>query len=141
VIKPLGKLDSFLKKGSGSGGYTRIPNILFRHGKSLGLDRSSFLVLQVILSLRKGDTACVSVKRLADDSMLSLRQVNTCLKKLESAALIQVTRARWFPGCHRHSNVYDLSPLAAAMEAFLAAQPWKSSFQAPPPPPTCSAEP
>src|SRR6266511_793383 len=79
-----GMFDKFLARGSRSGGYTRLPNFLLRRAKDLGLDRSSLLVLLVLISLRRGDVACVSVKRIATDSMLSERAVKKCIKRMEA---------------------------------------------------------
>lgn len=116
-------MDQFLARGSASGGFTRIPNILFRRAKALGIDRASLDVLEVLISLRRGDDSCVSIKRLAHDANLSERKVKDCTRRLEGCGAIGTTRFPWSRGS-RHTNSYDLAPLVELMERSLADEPW-----------------
>lgn len=120
--RPAGRIDSFLARDR-SGGFTRVPHVLLRRAKSLGLDRAQFLVLLVLLSLRRGDVACVSVPRIALDANLSERMVKNCIKKMETVGIITVERDP-YRFRRRRSNTYHLSPLVDVMERSLREQPW-----------------
>jgi len=117
--------DKFLARGSRSGGYTRLPNFLLRRAKDLGLDRSSLLVLLVLISLRRGDVACVSVKRIATDSMLSERAVKKCIKRMEATLGLLPVERDAYRFRFRKSNRYDLGLLVMRMEEALRKKPWR----------------
>jgi predicted transcriptional regulator len=129
VKRTHGRFDAFMARGSRSGGFTRVPNILLRRSESLGLDRSSLAVLVVLLSLRRGDVSCVSVARIARDANLSERTVKTCVSRMDTAGIIAIKRDP-YRYRRRRSNTYDLRPLVDLMERSVREQPWAKHAQA-----------